>query len=258
MDNQRLLTGIEVFDLATGGLQSGDFWIHAAPTGGYKSALARKVAYHQVVHRKQNIVWMCLEESPEQVRASFLAMHGTHPKFYASRIRSGISPQHCHPRVFHNSRTGWPGFWEEVIADLMDPENGFGTVHVPKAWCIREIKEQAERVHTETPCSLIVVDSMAMLAADVLGPGEVPNCVTQELATICRHLNGPALLGLVQTRRGVLDADITDFPAEYSRLSDVFTRAQNSIGKIEVKFLKNRFGSLMSAYLPHESLLQAV
>jgi hypothetical protein len=168
-------TGLAPIDEAFKGLSRSELWVHLGFSGHGKSTSMRAWVYNNILAHKGYECIFSLEESLEEVRSKFQAMHSVHPELLDARMHYGIQESPDNPKGLSHSNilngTLTPDeyiFWKDhVLPSFKDIE---GRIHVEcpnqrKRPTIEEIWNRAEMINMNMPFNRLIVDHGGIISA---------------------------------------------------------------------------------------------
>jgi hypothetical protein len=270
-------TGITQLDDSLKGAKRGELWTHAAFTGGLKSTLALNWIYNQAVYYRHSTIFFSLEMPYNQVRRLLFSLHSCHEKFDGLRKELGIGrgipykkirdgeldcfskdelarmPPEEQARLVvapdgvrrMNPKKPETTFLGQVVKDLEDPANEYGSLHIEVAdpdktdFTVPDLRSKAELLYSTDPdIQAIFVDHMGLMS-----PRKHHQSTTENLNEVIRDMKkmsmnfnrglGIAVVGLFQiSREGYKAAEKSDgrynlthlsYANEAERSSDIVT-----------------------------------
>lgn len=165
------LSGIHQMDVALKGAKRKELWTHAAFTGGLKSTLMINWHYNQAVFYRHSNILFSLEMPYEQVINILYAIHTAHPKFEAERKAAGIKKSLSYEKIRDGELSAVEKeFLKLVVADLNDPANKYGGMHIEVAdpdksdFNMNDLRSKAELLYSKDPAiRMITIDHAGLM-----------------------------------------------------------------------------------------------
>lgn len=172
-------TGLKQMDESLGGARVAELWIHAAYSGHLKTTFALNWAYNRAIWFHDHVLYFSLEMPYHQVRRWIYAMHSFHPKFTQVRVELGLQQEGGVDVGLDYKRIRDGGlspvektfYRDHVLADLKNPENGYGRIVIEVAdpdkpdVTVDGLRARAESIYPKTPFRMVVVDHATLVGA---------------------------------------------------------------------------------------------
>lgn len=199
-----ILTGLDTIDEKTKGIKKGEMWLLAGFSSHGKTTVALNIA-HQAIVRGNNIFFMSMEMSRQQIKEILYCIHSGHSKF------EGQHPPLKLDDIRYGKLTADAKafYFDAVLADF-EKNSTYGQVHVMQpttAVTPKSLQAEAELVHhQECEVDLIVPDYAGLMEPDRSFSDWRAglNSVMKDLKQLARNFAGGssvALLSPFQTNR---------------------------------------------------------
>jgi replicative DNA helicase len=179
-----ITTGIKSFDLATGGIHNGEFFLFCAYTGQGKSQFATQTAWHVATQLGKNVYISTSETTRVQLRRRLVCRHSRLPQF---GLPGGINVRDLRDGTLSPKE-------EEALKDVvydLDKNPGYGRVHtaqVPRGAPISMIESRMKRQGEQWEIHFGINDYLGLVRPDRhrQSQREEHNDVLKEGAMMCK------------------------------------------------------------------------